>query len=73
LVLIANKNNPPLIAEGLLEGKISKEIKGNMGFGYDPVFIPKGSSLHMAELENHQKNLISHRANAFKLLLNQLN
>ena len=73
LVLITNKNNPPLIAEGLLEGKISKEIKGNMGFGYDPVFIPKGSSLHMAELENHQKNLISHRANAFKLLLNQLN
>ena len=40
LVLITNKNNPPLIAEGLLEGKISKEIKGNMGFGYDPVFIP---------------------------------
>jgi len=72
LVLIIDKNDPVLRAEGLLEGKISKETRGNLGFGYDPVFIPKGTSLHLAELEKHQKNLISHRAKAFKLILSQL-
>lgn len=72
LVLITDKNAPVLHAEGLLEGKISKETRGNLGFGYDPVFIPRGTSLHVAELEKHQKNLISHRAKAFKLLLSQL-
>ena len=72
LVLIIDKNDPVLRAEGLLEGKIGKETRGNLGFGYDPVFIPKGTSLHVAELEKHQKNLISHRAKAYKLLLNQL-
>ena len=72
LVLIIDKNDPVLRAEGLLEGKISKETRGNLGFGYDPVFIPKGSSLHVAELEKHQKNLLSHRAKAFKLILSQL-
>ena len=72
LVLIIDKNDPVLRAEGLLEGKISKETRGNLGFGYDPVFIPKGTSLHLAEFEKHQKNLISHRAKAFKLILSQL-
>lgn len=72
LVLIIDKNDPVFRAEGLLEGKISKETRGNLGFGYDPVFIPKGTSLHLAELEKHQKNLISHRAKAFKLILSQL-
>ena len=72
LVLIIDKNDPVLRAEGLLEGKISKETRGNLGFGYDPVFIPKGTSLHLAELEKHQKNLLSHRAKAFKLILSQL-
>ena len=72
LVLIIDKNDPVLRAEGLLEGKISKETRGNLGFGYDPVFIPKGTSLHLAELEKLQKNLLSHRAKAFKLILSQL-
>ena len=72
LVLIIDKNDPVLRAKGLLEGKISKETRGNLGFGYDPVFIPKGTSLHLAELEKHQKNLLSHRAKAFKLILSQL-
>ena len=72
LVLIIDKNDPVLRAKGLLEGKISKETRGNLGFGYDPVFIPKGSSHHVAELEKHQKNLLSHSAKAFKLILSQL-
>jgi XTP/dITP diphosphohydrolase len=67
-----NNLNEPISAEGVVEGKISEGKKGNKGFGYDPVFIPKGSLLHMAEIEESEKNLISHRANAFRLLMKKL-
>ena len=72
LVLILGSQNDPISAEGVVEGKISEGKKGNKGFGYDPVFIPKGSLLHMAEIEESEKNLISHRANAFKSLMKKL-
>ena len=72
LVLIQNSQSDPISAEGVVEGKISEEEKGNKGFGYDPVFIPKGSLQHMAEIEESEKNLISHRANAFRSLLKKL-
>ena len=58
--------------QGVVEGKIGVEIRGDRGFGYDPIFIPDGSSLHMAEIDQQKKNLISHRANAFKSLLKKL-
>jgi XTP/dITP diphosphohydrolase len=67
-----NNQNEPISAEGVVEGKISEGEKGNKGFGYDPVFIPKGSLLHMAEIEESEKNLISHRANAFRSLIKKL-
>ena len=72
LVLIQDSQSGPISTEGLVEGKISEERKGNKGFGYDPVFIPKGSLLHMAEIEESEKNLISHRANAFRSLIKKL-
>ena len=72
LVLIQNNKADPISSEGVIEGKISKEKKGNKGFGYDPVFIPKGSLLHMAEIEESEKNLISHRAKAFRSLIKKL-
>ena len=72
LVLIQNSQSDPISAEGVVEGKISEGKKGNKGFGYDPVFIPKGSLLHMAEIEESEKNLISHRANAFRSLIKKL-
>jgi len=72
LVLILGSQNDPISAEGVVEGKISEEKKGNKGFGYDPVFIPKGSLMHMAEIEESEKNLISHRANAFRSLMKKL-
>ena len=72
LVLIQNNKADPISSEGVIEGKISKEKKGNKGFGYDPVFIPKVSLLHMAEIEESEKNLISHRANAFRSLIKKL-
>ena len=56
---------------GTLEGKIAKEFKGKNGFGYDPIFICE-NGLHLAELEKNEKNDISHRSKAFKILLKEI-
>ena len=55
--------------EGIVEGIILKSQHGQKGFGYDPVFQPSGYSQTFAEMELKQKNLISHRAIAFKKLV----
>ena len=72
LVLIQENVNNLISTEGVIEGKIAEEKKGDKGFGYDPIFIPEGSLLHMAEMDQKEKNLISHRANAFSSLLKRL-
>ena len=54
--------------KGKIKGKISKEIKGSNGFGYDPIFIPDGEDLTFAEMTNQKKNSLSHRAIAIKKL-----
>ncbi|OYU96826.1 MAG: non-canonical purine NTP pyrophosphatase, RdgB/HAM1 family [Bacteroidetes bacterium B1(2017)] len=55
--------------EGVLEGEITTEIKGEKGFGYDPIFRPLGSNRNLAEMELAEKNAISHRAKAFQKML----
>jgi XTP/dITP diphosphohydrolase len=54
--------------EGKVEGSIITELRGNEGFGYDPVFIPDGHSLTYAEMGFEEKNSLSHRAEAVKKL-----
>jgi XTP/dITP diphosphohydrolase len=54
---------------GTLEGRISKERRGSEGFGYDPVFVPDGYELTVAELGNEWKADNSHRAEAARSLL----
>ncbi|MDA9723454.1 non-canonical purine NTP pyrophosphatase [Candidatus Pelagibacter sp.] len=51
---------------GKVEGRISKLKKGKNGFGYDPIFIPKGRRLTFGELNPQKKYKIDHRYNAFK-------
>ena len=58
-----------LTFEGVCEGVISNEIQGDGGFGYDPIFKPKGINKTFAELSFDEKNKISHRAIAIKKLI----
>jgi len=58
------------IFTGKVFGSILWPPRGNLGFGYDPIFIPKGYTKTFGELSNKIKNNISHRALAFKKLLN---
>ncbi len=59
--------------EGIVKGTIAKSLRGEAGFGYDPVFIPEGVQQTFAELAANEKNKISHRANAIEKLLHFLN
>ena len=59
--------------EGIVNGSILTERRGNDGFGYDPVFLPDGCSKTLAEMSMEEKNRISHRANAVRKLANFLN
>lgn len=59
--------------EGIVNGSIIRERKGEAGFGYDPVFMPDGYSETFAEMGNDEKNKISHRARAVQKLCEYLN
>ena len=54
--------------EGIVNGSILTEKRGEAGFGYDPLFVPEGYTQSFAELGNDIKNGISHRARAVKKL-----
>lgn len=52
--------------EGIVNGRISEQLKGENGFGYDPVFVPDGGEQTFAEMSLTDKNAISHRGRAFR-------
>ena len=54
---------------GIMEGKISEKPAGNGGFGYDPIFVPEGYEVSVAEISEDEKNLISHRGCALRKVL----
>ncbi len=58
--------------EGICKGKITTNISGENGFGYDPVFIPDGSDKTFASMSLEEKNEFSHRKKATNLLLDFL-
>ena len=57
------------VYEGRAEGTLTWPPRGTMGFGYDPVFVPRGYEQTFAELSPEEKHRISHRANAFAKLV----
>jgi XTP/dITP diphosphohydrolase len=57
-----------LRGSGTLEGRIAEEPRGTEGFGYDPIFVPEGETMTVAELGNAWKAEHSHRARAARAL-----
>ena len=58
----------PQIFEGECRGQINFAPVGNMGFGYDPLFVPDGETRTFAQMELEEKKAISHRGNAIRAL-----
>lgn len=61
-----------LTSRGTIEGRISYEEKGSNGFGYDPIFYVPEFGRTTAELSEEEKNRVSHRGNALRLMKQQL-
>ena len=59
--------------EGICEGTIIARITGIGGFGYDPIFVPKGSTKTLAEMDIKEKNSFSHRRCALEKMITFLN
>ena len=58
--------------EGRVNGNLTREIRGEKGFGYDPIFIPDHHEITFAEMKPEDKNAISHRKKAIELFLDFL-
>ena len=61
-----------VVGEGRVPGTISPAMRGNQGFGWDVIFIPKGETRTYAEMSPTEKNSRSHRRQAFESLKSQL-
>lgn len=68
-VIALNLNNQQILFQGIVKGEITPQKRGEKGFGYDPIFKPKGYDKTFAELPLSVKNEISHRAIAIQQLL----
>jgi XTP/dITP diphosphohydrolase len=68
-VICAFINDQKYFFEGIVEGKIAKKHNGDKGFGYDPIFIPKGYTQTFAQMSLEEKNKISHRSIAVRKLV----
>jgi len=73
LVIVRGPQDPtPVVADGRWQGSIVLEPRGSGGFGYDPYFLPAGSSLTAAQMPPEEKNRVSHRAKAMAALREKL-
>ena len=74
IVFMRHARDPmPIICKGTWEGKILHELSGSNGFGYDPLFYVPTHECSSAELDPAEKNRISHRAQALRKLISELN
>jgi XTP/dITP diphosphohydrolase len=75
IALVDRSQNLELVVDGQMPGQVIKEIRGENGFGYDPIFVPQGLTKTSAELTDVEKDQISHRGLALRkmsVILKQL-
>lgn len=73
VIALVSPAGDELVVEGVLDGAITREPRGENGFGYDPVFAPDDApGRTLAELAPSEKNELSHRARALRALAEKL-
>ena len=69
VLAIAWPDGESAVYEGRVDGTLTWPPRGDLGFGYDPVFVPLGGTQTFAEIDPEEKHRISHRADAFAKLV----
>ncbi|MDO4721226.1 MAG: ribonuclease PH [Peptostreptococcaceae bacterium] len=72
VIAVVFPDGKELIAKGICEGRIGFSPEGGGGFGYDPLFTPKGMNRTFAQITPEEKNAVSHRAKALKEMVRLL-
>ena len=65
---VAWPDGPAVVVEGKVYGEVAFPPRGDLGFGYDPIFVPEGHSQTFGEMDPAAKEAMSHRALAFTKL-----
>jgi XTP/dITP diphosphohydrolase len=73
VIAVASPDGSQWVVDGAVEGVILSAPRGEHGFGYDPIFAPRGAGgRSLAELSSEEKNAISHRGNALRAFASKL-
>jgi len=75
IALVDNSQEIELVVDGQMPGQVIKEVRGENGFGYDPIFVPQGLTKTSSQLSDAEKDKISHRGIALRkmsMILKQL-
>jgi XTP/dITP diphosphohydrolase len=75
IALVDKTQELELVVDGQMPGEVIKEVRGQNGFGYDPIFVPEGLTKTSSQLSDEEKDKISHRGIALRkmsMILKQL-
>ncbi len=72
VLLLGRRGRAPETFRGVCEGAIARSMRGQGGFGFDPIFVPRGHDRTFAEMSLEEKNTVSHRARAVGALVDHL-
>lgn len=73
VISLINDKDKEIVVRGEVKGKITKELKTEGGFGYDPLFFYEGFNKTFGEVTSEEKNSVSHRGVALKKLRDKIN
>lgn len=72
VLCVAWPDGSDVVFEGKVDGQVVWPMRGNRGFGFDPIFVPDGETETFGEMDPARKHAMSHRANAFAKLVKEL-